>query len=79
MFGSDERGAEESSEENDKEEVISVLANETVRSAGSATGEDGMLCAAKERDRSSSRSASPAEGGKARPWLVLVKAGIAGV
>lgn len=57
IFGSGDNGTEEKREE--KEEVISVLANETVRSDGPATGEDGMLCAAKERDRSSSPAVPP--------------------
>lgn len=53
IFGGGDNGTKEL-----KEVVLSVVANDTVRSIdGSATGEEGMLCAAKERDRSSSPSA----------------------
>lgn len=56
IFGSGDNGTKEL-----KEVVVSVVANEIVRSDGSATGEEGMLCAAKERDRSSSPAALLAE------------------
>lgn len=52
IFGSGDNGTKELKEE--KGEVVVSVANEIVRSDGSATGEEGMLCAAKERDMSSS-------------------------
>lgn len=55
MFGSDEGGAEDSAKE-ENEDVSVVLVNETP-----AVGEEGMLCAAKERERSSSPSVEAVE------------------
>lgn len=79
IFGSGDNGTKELKEEKG-EVVVSVLANEIVRSDGSATGEEGMLCAAKERDRSSSPPVLQER--EAEPSLIVAKAfafGIIGV